>query len=206
MPQFSSGEQKTAIISMSNPTEKAFDYEGVLYMGTTLAVMSQVPFHLDAGEQRDISFPVTMPITIGTYPVHIGVFSDGESIGLFKAVEDVVIVGVAEFAYVSAIRQTKYETAPGQPWSAHGLRVEIDVKNISNVAGVCTVQAQIACAEGDWEWGNFLTLQDALKQATIQPGGIVTFYDTSLDSPAYGYTCKVRFTGDPGTTPEVSMI
>jgi hypothetical protein len=77
---------------MSNPTSKAFDYTGYLYMGTNLAVMSQVDFHLEAAEEKNISFPVTMPSEVGTYPVYIGVFSGGVNIALYKAVEDVTIV------------------------------------------------------------------------------------------------------------------
>jgi len=117
-------------------------------------------------------------------------------------VEMAPIIGAAEFAYVSGIRQIQYESDPGQTWSRHKLRAEIDVKNVSNVAGVCTCTFQIACAEGDWAWSS----HPELSQATLQPGEIVTFTGDVLDSPRYGYTCKCRFTGDPGTTDEVPMI
>lgn len=92
MPQFEPGESKAAIMSMTNPTAKLFDYLAELYMGTDLAVMAQVPFQLEAGEQKDISFPVTMPSVPGTYPVHIGVLVAGENIALYKATEDVIVV------------------------------------------------------------------------------------------------------------------
>ncbi len=92
MPEFSPGESKTAIVVMTNPTIKAFDYVAGLYMGTNLALMASADFHLEAGKSKDISLPATMPSVVGTYPVHIGVFSDGESIDLYKAREDVVIV------------------------------------------------------------------------------------------------------------------
>ncbi len=91
MPEFSPGEAKTAIVTMANPTVVAFDYLVELYMGTNLALMASKDFHLEAGEAKDISLPVTMPSVSGTYPVYIGVFSSGVSIGLYKAVEDVVI-------------------------------------------------------------------------------------------------------------------
>ena len=101
MPQFSPGEQKTAVASMSNPTVKAFDYRAELYMGTNLAVMSQVDFHLEAGEEKDISLPVTMPSVVGTYPVYIGAFSGGVNIALYKVSEDVTIVPAPEVYYCS---------------------------------------------------------------------------------------------------------
>lgn len=92
MPQFEPEESKTAVMPMTNPTAKLFDYLAELYMGTDLAIMSQAPFQLEAGEQKDISFPVTMPSVPGTYPVHIGVSVAGENIALYKATQDVVIV------------------------------------------------------------------------------------------------------------------
>ena len=92
MPQFEPSESKAAVMPMTNPTAKLFDYQGVLYMGTDLAIMSQASFQLEAGEQKDIGFPVTMPSIPGTYPVHIGVLVAGENIALYKATEDVVIV------------------------------------------------------------------------------------------------------------------
>lgn len=109
----------------------------------------------------------------------------------------------AEFTYVSAIRQTQYETDSGMSWSQHYIRVEIDVENIGSQAGVCYANAQLACAQGDWFWSNF---SGGDKQLEIQPGETATFVSYGLDSPAYGYNCKVRFTGDPGTTPEVTML
>ncbi len=98
MPQFKPGESKTAKVTMRNPTEKAFDYAGFIYMGTDLAVMSEVPFSLNAGQEKQVPFPVTMPAAPGTYPVHIGVFSGGQNIALYRAVEDVVIV-LSAFTY-----------------------------------------------------------------------------------------------------------
>jgi len=84
---------------MRNPTSKAFDYRGEIYMGTDLAKMSEQQFHLNSGEEKQVSFPITMPTAPGTYPVHIGVFSEGANIKLYRAVEDVTIVALNRFEY-----------------------------------------------------------------------------------------------------------
>ena len=91
MPLFVPGEDKSARVLMRNPTAKAFDYDGVIYLGTDLAVVSEEAFLLGAGEERQVSFPVIMPAVPGTYSVHIGVFSEGQSIALYKSTEDVQI-------------------------------------------------------------------------------------------------------------------
>lgn len=94
-----------------------------------------------------------------------------------------------KFNYVSELKQTKFETAPGQTWSLHAVKVEVDIKNVGEAAGVCTAWGQMACAEGDWEWRDFTGITDYfMRQATVQPGETATFFDTVLDSPAYGYT------------------
>jgi len=105
MPQFKPGEAKTAKATMRNPTARAFDYEGVIYMGTDLAEMSRQPFSLNASEERVIGFPITVPGVPGVYPVHIGVFSGGKSIGLYRATEDVQIAQAAVEIAKAYIRQ-----------------------------------------------------------------------------------------------------
>lgn len=90
MPEFSPDEQKNAMVPMTNPTAKAFDYSVKLYMGTDLALMAQKDFHLETGEEKDITLSIIMPSIAGTYPVHIGVFSAGVNIALYKA-EDITI-------------------------------------------------------------------------------------------------------------------
>ncbi|GAH11528.1 unnamed protein product, partial [marine sediment metagenome] len=87
---FHAGEQKIAIVPVTNPTEKGFDYRIELYMGTNLAIMAEESFHLNAGEQKNITLDVTMPAEIGIYPVHLGLYSGDIVFGPYQA-EDVII-------------------------------------------------------------------------------------------------------------------
>lgn len=127
MPEFYSGEQKTAIITMVNPTSKPFDYLAELYMGTDLAIMASAPFHLDAEQSKDISLPVTMPLVAGTYPVHIGVFSNGQSIGLYKAVEDVIIAITVPTFLAATILDLKWRLETEAIWHAPPISIQVDI-------------------------------------------------------------------------------
>jgi len=89
--EFDTGVLRTATVSISNTAGVAFDYNGVLYIGITMAAVSQVSFHLEPGESKDISFPIIMPTIVGTYPVYLDVYSGGLLVTHYKATEDVVI-------------------------------------------------------------------------------------------------------------------
>ncbi|MBA7506485.1 hypothetical protein ES706_05176 [subsurface metagenome] len=192
MPQFSPEESKTARVPMTNPTGKAFDYVADLYMGTNLALMAETSFHLEALESKNISLPITMPAVTGTYPVYIGVFSGGVNIGLWRATEDVVIapVGVAEFVYVSSIRWTR-------PGGQH--RFEIDVQNVGNIAGVCSLamlwRERYESLGEDWRGWHTV----GLSSATLQPGETRAFSCTLVISYVVDHF-QVYFTGSPGTS------
>lgn len=89
MPTFSPGEEKTARVTVHNPTAKALDYVGRLYLDTQKK--AEASFHLEAGEQKDVLFPVTMPAEEGTYSVTLNVLVGGEIIATYMATEDVKI-------------------------------------------------------------------------------------------------------------------
>ena len=93
MPGFSPGEIKTAIASMTNPTDRAFSYTAELYLGLPKVASSGViAFSLAAGETRAISFPVAMPTDEGTFPVYLDILVAGVLVGAYHATEDVEIV------------------------------------------------------------------------------------------------------------------
>ena len=92
---FFTGEQKTATVVMTNPTSAPFSYEAMLFIGIDAVSISPQSFQLAAGEERSISFPITMPSTPGTYPVYIRVSSEGLIIALYQSVEDIQVVAAA---------------------------------------------------------------------------------------------------------------
>ena len=94
MPQFAPGEEKTAVVTMTNPTTAPFDYYMVLYMGVNMVAMGDAEFSLEAGESKDISMPVVMPPDPGVYPVYIDVWSGETLLGHYQATENVEIVSL----------------------------------------------------------------------------------------------------------------
>jgi len=214
MPQFSPSELKTARAPITvKPSGLSCQAELYLVSGGSKVATSGLKAFTSTAAAQDITFPITMPSTTGTYKVYLDIYAAGYLIAAYQAIEDVVIAALAEFAYVSAIRQIPFDTDPGMSWSMYAVRMEIDVKNVSSVAGVCKVQAQFRGYDqyGNLrDWADFGTLRPewCLKQTTIQPGAIVTFFDSMTRSTKY-YPSKafpLRFIGDPGVSEEVNMI
>lgn len=107
MPEFYLGEQKTAVVVMSNPTAKAFDYVVELYMGEALALKAQASFHLEAAESKNVSLVVTMPSAVGSYPVYLAVFSGGVFIPPLYQGENITVVAAPAFTFSSGSVSTK---------------------------------------------------------------------------------------------------
>ncbi len=95
MVQFEPGSTHSAKVVMTNPTSNGFDYLAVLFMGINQVAKAQASFHLNAGESKEISFSVTMPATIGEYPVYLSVFSGTALLAHYQSPENVNIVAPA---------------------------------------------------------------------------------------------------------------
>lgn len=92
-PIFEAGEVRTAVAQMTNPTAKAFNYNAELYLDVTkVASSGPIAFSLAAGETRPISFPVTMPLAEGAFPVYLDAFVGTELVGAYQATENVTLV------------------------------------------------------------------------------------------------------------------
>jgi hypothetical protein len=96
MPEFSAGEGKTAVVQMTNHKAAPFDYLSTLYMGVNMVALHTKEFGLLAGESKSVSFPVTMPLEAGVYPVFLDVWSGDKLLVHYQAIEDVTIIGIEE--------------------------------------------------------------------------------------------------------------
>jgi len=194
MPQFNAGESKVAKAPIHNLTGKAFDYTGLIYMGTDLAVMAEVPFHLNAGEEKQVAFPITMPSVQGTYPVHIGVFSGEQNIALYRAAEDVIIVLTmppAPCVYCGGTFSTEAELIthmgtkhPGKPYLA-----SIQLLQSSIVQGgynAALVNVRVYIPDGSYYQFHLYIYNDACASAAYIIGNPAGFYEASMSILGYG--------------------
>jgi hypothetical protein len=175
MPEFKPGESKTAKATMSNPKGVALDYTGFLYIGDTQ--IAEVSFHLNAGEEKVVSFPVTIPSTPGTYPVLLYVYSGGRGIAIYRATEDAVIATPAlPFAFTNVSVVATYDFARAGYWCIPVFRATIS--NPNNVSVTHTLQMMISvwslyCNTWDrqnWPVGYGTGWARPLTPLTLAPG------------------------------------
>ncbi|MBA7699242.1 hypothetical protein ES703_107933 [subsurface metagenome] len=219
MPEFSPSESRTAKAPIAvSPAGLSCSAELYLVSDSTKVATSGVKTFTSTGAKQNISFPITMPGAEGTYPVWLDVFVEGTLIGAYIGTEDVVIapVGVAEFAYVSGIRYSMVGVDPYGAIIQHG---EIDIKNIGDAPGVCSVdlyfQICIPAAappehpEECWSGfekgrcgipGYYELGYRCLLSATLQPGETKTFFD-EFDYSSWASRVQIYFIGSPGTSP-----
>jgi len=104
---FRGGVAKTAVVTFSNPTERAFSYEAKLFLDITETVSSSRIFNLAAKESKQISFPIVTPQDFGIYPVFISVKSDENLLKLYRSDNDMNVIGPSDLLY--QYRQTLIE-------------------------------------------------------------------------------------------------
>ncbi len=211
MPQFYAGELKTARVTTRNPTGKAFSYEAALIIGVPEAVRSEVSFSMPAGEEKIISFPITMPSLAGTYPVHIYVVSEGKEVGLYRAVEEVTIALPAlPFTYTFSCSRGTCPSAP-----AYGVaQINAAIKNnhsipVTQHVGVMwsrwskTYGKWVSCA------GQFATSREYcvcnLSPCMINPFSLTLNPGETFNFSYAGY-CSGVDPNDPTWTPCVPLL
>ena len=93
MPQFEPGEEGVAIATF--PTKPAgLSCTAELWLAsdmTKVATSGEIPFTATGGD-KSVTLPITLPGVEGTYAVYLEVFSNGQCIATYQALEDVVIV------------------------------------------------------------------------------------------------------------------
>lgn len=111
------GTEKTPVAVMTNPTSKPYDYNASLFLGITAVARSDQSFHLNAGESKSISFPLTMPEETGLYPVYLSVASGGVNILLYRGEDDVVVIGASDLLteYYNALVEAYTLVEAGYP-------------------------------------------------------------------------------------------
>lgn len=128
MIQFNPGSSHVAAVpTMVKPAGLACVAELYLVSNAAKVVSSgEIPF-VSTGAQQAVSFPITMPELVGTYPVYIDVYTGGILIGAFIALEDVtIIVAVPIFSYSNMNLQVF--RIPGE--QEFYLDVQCDIKNV----------------------------------------------------------------------------
>ncbi len=172
MLEFSPGEVRTAIASMSNPTAKAFSYNAELYLGLPKTASSGViSFSLAAGETRNISFPVIMPDAEGTYPVYLDVFVASQLIGAYRAVEDVVIRAPIVPVLGGQILYSKWRETGTEEWRSWPLPVPGDtpIDVLWHIRNDSNCRASFVTNTGTLDPLRFFTIHSDAS-VTLDPG------------------------------------
>ena len=96
MPEFAPGEAKTAVAPIT-VKPSGLSCEAEIFLGpdemTKVVTSGRVAF-TSTGVEQDVSLPVTMPATEGTFHVYADVYAEGILLAAYQALEDVVIAPV----------------------------------------------------------------------------------------------------------------
>jgi len=225
MPQFAAGELKTAVAPIT-VKPSGLSCEAEIFLGpddlTKVATSGKKAF-VSTGASQSVHLPIVMPPE-GTYHVYIDVFAGELRFLAYQAIEDVVIapVGVAEFVYISGMRQSFSTEAT--IWGPRSyLYYEVDIRNQGNAPGVCNVRFQESMWGGvappasptsNTNWSSWYNMEFTYKTynnsnytgartqpltglitAELAPGETKTFWDSVIERP---YIFKDRVIGNPG--------
>ena len=93
MPEFASGEAKTAVVSVA-AQPPGLDCEVELFLGpndtTKVASSGRIAF-VSSGESQAVLVPVFMPTATGSYHVYADLYAGSHLIAACQAIEDVVV-------------------------------------------------------------------------------------------------------------------
>lgn len=206
--ELTEGEPYTVLATTKNLSTKAgVPVAATLTIRIAAVVNSQVilddteVYSFAAEETHPFGFPMVVPMGAGgkvgavtaiVYDPNGNKIADG-SLNI-----EVVPIGVAEFVYVSGIRY--------YPLDISYCRMEIDVQNVGNVAGVCSVKMYRRFRDGPhWSaWKLFTTdprhyPTDRFWEATLAPGEIVTFRSNGVITHIWTIDERAfKVTGTPG--------
>jgi hypothetical protein len=191
VPTFSSGEEKTARVTVHNPTAKAFDYVGQLWITKQRAGLhyvetwAETSFRLEPDEQKGILFPVVMPLKEGTYPVSICILV-GEEVIATKAVEDIEIIAPVPKLTIDRFFVVTRPAADHGDFEAH-----CHIKNTggSTATGKLNLVGEVAVA---WQTKEI----NETKEFTLGPGEVYKY--VYRDSTYKGDQGQLKVVGEWG--------
>jgi len=165
MPQFAPSAQKTAVAPIT-VAPAGLNCEAELFLGpndATPVASSGIRTFLSMGSPQQVSFPIVMPASPGTYHVYVDVHAGGSLILAYQGTEDIVIAASALFYMPSemAVSVTGDGEILGMYWDC---AVALTITNIGQGSGVQTVHF----------WDSVGNL-DTTHQITLGPGETYQF-------------------------------
>ena len=171
MPPFVPGEAKTAIAPIvAKPS--SMDCEAELFLGpdpNTKAVTSgRVPF-VSTGAAKNVSLPINMPSSPGSYHGYIDVFAGGFRFLAYILKEDVVIVAPAPTPNIRVLYISWYSTSFNLIAKQESIKIWMWCKNYSTFEGTKRIVLRITGPGGIEEFPFDITLPAGSPEDAIPP-------------------------------------
>lgn len=175
-------------------------------------VTSGIKGFTSTGAEQELSFPITMPIAEGKYPVWLDVYVEGALRGAYVATEDVIVRKEWLTSGITVVN------ANIPTWAGEYFRIcSIDVTYRGEASVVCTVQLYQRKRAYGSDWTPWYLIRgydvdgsrpwqayyESLRKtsATISPGETVTFsevVDASIPKATGTARGQVKFVGPFG--------